>query len=63
MKQSRWKSLTLWLSILSQVIAILLFTQVLTPYEAQMYNTLAAMGLQLLVTIGILNSPTDKDKF
>jgi uncharacterized membrane protein len=60
-KQSRWKSVVLWTSIGSQIIAMLLFSGKISIADSQFYSVMLGMVLQILVTIGIINSPTDKD--
>ncbi len=58
--QSRWKSPVLWTSIVSQVIALLLFTGKITIADSQFYTVAFGMVLQLLITLGIINSPSNK---
>lgn len=60
-KQSRWKSVILWTSIGSQIIALLLFTGKISIADSQFYSNVLGMILQLLVTFGIINSPDNKE--
>jgi len=59
--QSRWRSKYVWAGLISQVVAILEFAGVWKAIGVDFgwVNTLIAMLLQLLVTVGILNSSTD----
>lgn len=59
----RFRSKVLWAAIIAQVISILLLTGVITPTESEMVNTVTASVLQILTLVGILNNPTDKEKF
>lgn len=63
MKQNRFKSKVLWMAVTAQVGVILIATGAVSVSELQTVNTIIAAVLEILVTVGILNSPTDKEKF
>jgi uncharacterized membrane protein len=65
MKQNRWKSKVLWAAIAAQVIALLQLTGALEAIgiDAGLIGDVVAGVLQLLVILGILNNPTDKDNY
>jgi len=62
MNFSRFKSPVLLASIVAQVVAILLLTNVVNVSDATYINNIAALVLQLLVTLGLVNNPTDPNK-
>ena len=63
MKQPKWKSKILWASIVGQVLAILQLTGVFKNIglDTGSIGNFAALVLQLLVTVGILNDPTNSE--
>jgi len=63
--QNRWKSKVLWASIVVQIIAIgqLVGLWQLIGVDAGLVGDVAAGILGLLVTIGIINNPTNKHSF
>lgn len=63
MKQSRWKSKVMWAAVAAQVIVILQVTGLVTPSDIELINTVITATLQILVLVGVLNSPTTKDGF
>lgn len=63
MKQSRWDSPVLWGALIAQILSILVLTGILDITQSQAINTVIAAVLELLVTFGVLNSPTTKDAF
>ena len=58
MKQNRFKSWALWTAVVSQVLAILLLTNVIGVQDSQLFNQIATAVLQLLVLFGVINNPT-----
>ena len=50
-------------AIVSQLLSILIVLEVITPSESETINTLIAALLELLVTFGVLNNPTDTKNF
>ena len=58
MKQNRFKSWALWTAVVSQVLAILLLTNVIGVQDSQLFNQIATAVLQLLVLLGVINNPT-----
>ncbi len=62
-KQNRWKSKVLWASLIAQFIAIGQLTGVWAALglDPGQVGEIAATILAILVTIGILNNPTDKE--
>ncbi len=63
MEQNRWKSPVLWTSIVAQILGILMMTGVIDTGLSETVNQIAAGVLQLLVLVGVLNNPTDKQKW
>lgn len=60
MKQNRFKSLTLWLSVVALIVFIL---KTYFNIEVPEIDTLVDLIVIVLIGFGILNNPTDKDKF
>lgn len=50
-------------AVASQLLSILIVLEVITPSESDVINTLLAALLELLVTFGVLNNPTDEKNF
>lgn len=50
-------------AIVSQLLSILIVLEVITPSESETINTLITALLELLVTFGVLNNPTDTKNF
>ncbi len=63
MEQNRWKSPVLWTSIVAQIVSILMVTGVIDTGISETVNQIAAGVLQLLVLIGVLNNPTNKQNW
>ncbi len=63
MEQNRWKSPVLWTSIVAQILGILMMTGVIDTGLSETVNQIAAGVLQLLILVGVLNNPTDKQKW
>ena len=63
--QSRWKSKYLWSAIVAQIITILQLTNVFEAIglDAGLVGDVVAGVLQLLVLLGILNNPVDKENW
>ena len=61
--QPRWQSKVLWGAIVSQILALLLINDVIEVGLAEQVRESAAIILQLLVLVGVLNNPTDKEHF
>jgi len=57
--QSRFRSKVLWLSIATQVLAILITLNVIDIAESEVIKTVLVSVCELFVTFGILNNPTD----
>ncbi len=64
-EQSRWKSPVLWTAIVAQVLALLELTGALKAMgiDAGIVGDVIAGVLQVLVLVGVLNSPTSKNSF
>lgn len=60
MKQNRFKSLSLWLSIVALVVFIL---KTYFNFQIPEIDTLVNMVITVLIGLGILNNPTDSEKF
>lgn len=65
MVQNRWKSKVLWAAIAAQIIAIMAFTGILEMIGITEDWISGVIGsvLQLLVLLGIINNPTDGEKY
>ena len=61
MKQNRFKSVTLWLAVLAQVLSVLVLLGLVDISQSDTINGLIVAVLQLLVALGVLNNPTDKE--
>jgi uncharacterized membrane protein len=51
------------MTVASQLVAILIALEVISVSQQDVINKVVAAVLQLLVTFGILNNPTDKANF
>ena len=60
MEQNRLKSWALWLSV-SALVSFVLKTYL--KFEVEGFDTLINMVLVVLTGFGILNNPTDSEKF
>jgi len=60
MKQDRLKSKVMWLGIISQVIAILILTNLIPLEQIEIVKGVAIAILEILSLYGIVNSPTTK---
>ena len=65
MEQNRFKSWVLWSSIAAQVIALLAFTGILKliGITEEWANQVIGGVLQILVLVGVINNPTDKENW
>lgn len=65
MSQSRWKSKVLWSAIASQIITLLQLTGVFAKMgvDSGYVGDVVAIILGLLVTVGVINNPTDSESF
>ena len=61
--QPRWKSKVLWIAILSQILGLLLLNDIIDVGLAEQIEQSAVYFLNILVLVGIINVPTDKDHF
>ncbi len=59
MIQNRFKSKVLWLSIATQILAILIALEVIDIQTSNIIKTIIVSVCELFVTFGILNNPTD----
>ena len=50
-------------AVVSQILSILIVLEVITPSESESINGVLAALLELLVTFGVLNNPTDEKHF
>lgn len=65
MTQSRWKSSVVWTTIVS-LIVILIGNYGLWEYigmDSEVFQKVANLILSILVMVGILNNPTNKEGF
>lgn len=65
MEQNRFRSKVLWAAIVGQIISLMQITGAFESIglDAGLVGDVAAGVLQLLVLFGILNSPTNADRF
>ena len=65
MNQSRWKSPVFWSSVVAQVISIGQLTGIWAKYgiDTGVVGDVVAGVLQIAVLVGLLNNPTDSEKF
>lgn len=65
MKQNRWKSPVVWTAIVAQIISLGQFTGLWAKLgvDVGMVGDVTAGVIQLFVIIGLLNNPTDSEKF
>lgn len=59
----RFKSPVTIAAIVAEVVAILLLTGVIDAGVGELVRNVAASVLQVLVLLGVLNNPTDKENF
>lgn len=60
--QNRLKSKVLWVSIATQIVAMLLALDIIDIGVSELLNNLIITVCELFVTFGILNNPTAPDK-
>jgi len=63
MNQDRLKSKVVWMAILAQVVIVMQVTGVLPVSDIEIVNTVVTAVIQVLVLIGVLNNPTNSEKF
>lgn len=63
MDSNRLRSPVVWGSFVAQVLAILLLTGVIGQGASDVATKVAAGVLELLVLFGVLNDPTDRERF
>ncbi len=61
--QNRFQSPVFWTAVAAQVLSLLVILQAITPTQSDTINSLIAAALQLFVTFGVLNNPTDPSAF
>ncbi|MGI6176676.1 MAG: phage holin [Christensenellales bacterium] len=63
MEQKRFKSPVLWAAIAAQIVSILLMVGAIDVALGDTINQVVGGVLQLGVLIGVLNNPTDKERW
>ena len=63
MNQDRLRSKVVWMAILAQVVIVMQVTGVLPVSDIEIVNTVVTAVIQVLVLIGVLNNPTNSEKF
>ena len=63
MEQKRLKSWAVWTAVVSQVVAILILTNVIPLEQVEILKGVATAVLEMLVLFGILNNPQASDHF
>jgi len=61
--QSKLKSKLLWASLISAVITFLIGSGIITTTLGDNVNVIVTAILTILTALGILNNPSDPDKF
>jgi uncharacterized membrane protein len=61
--QNRFKSKVTWATIVSLILSMLVTTGILQPSQSTVLNGVVIAVLDGLVVFGILNNPTDPEKF
>ena len=61
--KTRMKSWVFWSSLIAQVLSLLVATGILPLSASNELNGIVASVLQIFVTFGVLNNPTDKTSF
>ena len=61
--QNRFKSKTLWVGIVAQIVSLLIFAGFINTGLGAEVNSVAGIVFQLLATFGILNNPTNPTGF
>lgn len=60
--QNRFKSKVLWISIGTQILALLMTLGVINITTSNILETIIVSVCELFVILGILNNPTDSEK-
>jgi uncharacterized membrane protein len=63
MQQNRFKSPVLWGALVAQVVSLLALFGVIDLQLGELVNQGSAIALQILVLIGVLNNPSDKENW
>lgn len=63
MNQDRLKSKVVWMAILAQVVIVMQVTGILPTSDIEVVNVVVTAIIQVLVLIGVLNNPTNSEKF
>ncbi|HOP12100.1 MAG TPA: phage holin [Oscillospiraceae bacterium] len=63
MRQNRLKSPIFWSSLLSQILSILVLTDVIGSEWSTAISGIVAAVLEAFTVFGLLNNPTDKQGF
>ena len=61
--RNRLKSWVFWSSLAAQALSLLVAAGVVSVAQSEAVNAAAAALLQVFVSFGVLNNPTEKDKF
>lgn len=60
---NRLNSKVVWVAVLAQFVVVMQLTGVLEISQIEIVNGVATALIQILVTIGVLNNPTNKKGF
>lgn len=63
MPQNRFKSKVVWAAIVAQLFGLLVATGLIDTGMSAALETVALAILEMLVTFGVLNNPSDKQHF
>jgi len=63
MDQNRLKSPVVWGAIIAQIMSALVLLGVLDVGQSEAVSGLVAAVLQLMVAFGVMNNPTNQDRF
>lgn len=63
MVQNRWKSKVLWTALGAQVVSLLILGGFIDTGFGDTINQGLSIVLEILVLVGIINNPTDAEKY
>lgn len=61
--QTRWKSPVFWSGVFAQIVALLLFMNVISVTDAQVIEKIVAIALMVYGAFPMANDPTSKKTF
>lgn len=61
--QNRLKSKIVWLSVLGQILLVLRLTAIVAESQLEIIDGIVIAVIEILTIFGVLNNPSEKDKF